>query len=139
MKSFMHAFCIYRGVCLNHKLPICLSLYFQSSYADYSILIRRYDLSFFSRRAQTIFICFKFSVVVRNFFIFIRRYNLFFQSSYADYIYSYAEKNVDGLERSEGAVLNSCFWVNLTYSCKFLTIDCTSCRNSSAFFIMSGL
>lgn len=32
------------------------------------------------------------------------------QSSYADYIYSYAEKNVDGLERSEGAVLNSCFW-----------------------------
>ncbi|XP_052781171.1 major facilitator superfamily domain-containing protein 4A-like [Mya arenaria] len=32
------------------------------------------------------------------------------QSSYADYIYSYAEKNVDNLKRSEGAVLNSVFW-----------------------------
>ncbi|KAL4217349.1 Major Facilitator superfamily [Mactra antiquata] len=32
------------------------------------------------------------------------------QSSFADYIYSYAEKNVDDLDRSEGAVLNSCFW-----------------------------
>ncbi|KAJ8301718.1 hypothetical protein KUTeg_020705 [Tegillarca granosa] len=32
------------------------------------------------------------------------------QSSFADFIYSYAEKNIDGLERSEGAVLNACFW-----------------------------
>lgn len=32
------------------------------------------------------------------------------QSSYGDYIYSYAEKNVDGLVKSEGAILNSCFW-----------------------------
>ncbi|KAL3853607.1 hypothetical protein ACJMK2_017139 [Sinanodonta woodiana] len=32
------------------------------------------------------------------------------QSSYADYIYSYALKNVNELERREGAILNSCFW-----------------------------
>ncbi|WAR26538.1 MFS4B-like protein [Mya arenaria] len=42
-------------------------------------------------------------------------------SSYADYIYSYAEKNVDNLKRSEGAVLNSVFWVGCTIAL-FITL-----------------
>ena len=41
---------------------------------------------------------------------------LVFQAAYADYIYSYAEKNVEDLKRREGPILNSCFWVTIFYS-----------------------
>lgn len=39
----------------------------------------------------------------------------FLQSSYADYIYSFAVKNVQGLHKGEGAYLNACFWVRFVY------------------------
>ena len=52
----------------------------------------------------------------------------FFQSSYADYIYSYAEKNVMELDRKEGAYLNSCFWVSV--SVVMVTSPCLCCRSA---------
>lgn len=39
----------------------------------------------------------------------------FLQSSYADYIYSFAVKNVQGLHKGEGAYLNACFWVRFVF------------------------
>ncbi|XP_060582130.1 major facilitator superfamily domain-containing protein 4A-like [Ruditapes philippinarum] len=59
------------------------------------------------------------------------------QSSYADYIYSYAEKNVDDLERSEGAVLNSCFWGPFALGRLIAVI--LSTRLSAAFMLSCNL
>lgn len=59
------------------------------------------------------------------------------QSSYADYIYSYAEKNVKDLERSEGAVLNSCFWGPFALGRLIAVI--LSTRLSAAFMLSCNL
>ncbi|XP_060085003.1 major facilitator superfamily domain-containing protein 4A-like [Ylistrum balloti] len=59
------------------------------------------------------------------------------QSSYADYIYSYSEKNVSGIKKGEGAVLNACFW-GLFALGRLLSIGIAT-RFTPAFMLLCNL
>nr|XP_022304655.1 major facilitator superfamily domain-containing protein 4A-like [Crassostrea virginica] len=59
------------------------------------------------------------------------------QSSYADYIYSFAVKNVQGLHKGEGAYLNACFWGTFALG-RLIAIPCAT-RFTAAFMLLCNL
>lgn len=59
------------------------------------------------------------------------------QSSYADYIYSFAVKNVNGLRKGEGAYLNACFWGTFALG-RLIAIPCAT-RLTAAFMLSCNL
>ncbi|XP_048741874.2 major facilitator superfamily domain-containing protein 4A-like isoform X1 [Ostrea edulis] len=59
------------------------------------------------------------------------------QSSYADYIYSFAIKNVKGLQKGEGAYLNACFWGTFALG-RLIAIPCAT-RLTAAFMLTCNL
>ncbi|XP_062588525.1 major facilitator superfamily domain-containing protein 4A-like [Saccostrea cucullata] len=73
--------------------------------------------------------------------ILITSVSLFFydglQSSYADYIYSFAVKNVKGLQKGEGAYLNACFWGTFALG-RLIAIPCAT-RLTATFMLTCNL
>ncbi|KAL5013526.1 hypothetical protein ScPMuIL_007796 [Solemya velum] len=59
------------------------------------------------------------------------------QSSFGDYIYSYAEKNVKGLQDEEGAYLNSCFWGHFAFGLLLAIPIATKC--TAAFMLLCSI